>query len=93
MMSPFDERLRDRLVMGSAALDAMIDEPFRVERRLDLGAFESGAQQAAAHAVAAVLHAGMARRAELAVRELERAADRAAGIARGGLDPDMVEVR
>src|ERR1051326_3960817 len=41
---PFDQRRRDRLVMGSAAVGPMIDEPFRVERRLDLGACESGAQ-------------------------------------------------
>src|SRR4029077_20959549 len=90
---PLGERLRDDLVVRGAVFEATVDEPLGVERRLDVAAVKGGSQHAAAHAVAAALDARVARLSEMTMRQFEGGADRAAGIARGRLDPDPIEVR
>src|SRR5262249_10075148 len=90
---PVGERLRDSLVVPLAIFHAVVNETLGAQRRFDLVIPECWAQQGGAQAVGAGRASAGAGRGEPAVREFESGADRAPGIAGGGLDPDAIEVR
>jgi hypothetical protein len=67
----------------------LVGEAVGVEELLDLARREAGPEQGAGHLV--VLVVGLARLVLDLVPDVEGGAERAAGVARGGLDPDVVE--